>query len=108
MQRQQEIEETLWEVLAGVQIRWREIHVLRHGCSVCNARHLFVSLRHRDIMAGSEYGVKYVERPRRYRAPALSHRDKEVRAHREANGDHEGSHLLGIGFLRVTRAEPSA
>jgi hypothetical protein len=31
VERQQEIEEALWEVLVGVQILWREIHVLRHG-----------------------------------------------------------------------------
>src|SRR5271154_1502203 len=80
VERQQEIEETLWEVLVGVQIRRREIHGLRHGLSVCDACHFFVSLRHRDIMAGREYGVKYLERRRRYRAPALAYRDKEVRA----------------------------
>jgi hypothetical protein len=58
VERQQEIEEALWEVLAGVQIRWREIHVLRRGFPVRDTGHLVVSLGHRDIMAGREYGVK--------------------------------------------------
>ena len=52
VERQQEIKEALWEILAGVQIRRREIHVLRRGFSVCDAGHLVISLRHRDIMAG--------------------------------------------------------
>ena len=38
---------------------------------------------------------------------ALSHGDKVVRAHRQADGDHDAPHLLGIGFLRVVRTEPA-
>ncbi len=64
-------------------------------------------IRRRAIMAGRESVVKYLERRHRWSIPDLSRRNKkEVRAHREADADHERPHLSGVGLLRITRAEP--
>src|ERR1700683_5723417 len=68
---------------------------------------LDVSVRRRAIMAVRKSVVKYLECRHRFSIPDLSRRNKkEVRAHRQADADHERPHLSGVGLLRVTRAEP--
>ena len=67
---QKEIKESLGKILLGIQISWRVIHVLRFGVIRLRYRAIFRFLvQHRDIMAGHEFGVKYLGADRPLRPP---------------------------------------
>jgi hypothetical protein len=58
---QEEVKESLGKVLLGIQISRRIIHVWRFGVVRLRYRVIVRFLvQHRDIIAGQEYGVKYL------------------------------------------------
>jgi hypothetical protein len=61
VERHKEVTESLGKVLLGFQISRGVIHVLRFGVIRMRSRAIVrILVQHRDIIAGHEYGVKYV------------------------------------------------